>query len=435
MHTLQQLHSGELKGHKHLKLSCQLSRFPDEIFSLADSLEVLDLSGNQLSSLPADFGKLSKLKIAFFSDNLFTELPEVLSDCRSLDMIGFKSNQIESVPENSLPETTRWLILTNNKISAIPRSIGKCRRLQKVAFAGNRLNGLPDDMAQCTNLELLRISANQFTQLPGWLLHMPKLAWLAVAGNPFSRLAQKVDAPDEFSWNEFELLEQLGEGASGNIYKARWNSNRTPPEVAIKVFKGEVTSDGFPADEMQACIAAGTHPNLVGLLGKIKDHPDGKQGLIMELIPKTYYNLGMPPSLVTCSRDTFKDGTFFTSTQILKIARGIASATMQLHKRGLMHGDLYAHNILVDNNANSLMGDFGAASFYDPQELSAMALQRIETRAFGCLLDDLLMNGLPMDSSLPLTLALRGLRDECMRETTGERPLFDEIVRRLDALH
>ena len=74
MHTLQQLLSGELKGSKHLKLIDGLTEFPNEIYSLAESLEVLDLSGNRLSVLPHDFGRLSKLKIVFFSDNLLNPI-------------------------------------------------------------------------------------------------------------------------------------------------------------------------------------------------------------------------------------------------------------------------------------------------------------------------------------------------------------------------
>ena len=68
MQTLQQLLSGELIGTKKLKLSCGLTEFPSEIFTLADTLELLDLSGNQLSQLPEDFGRFKKLKIAFFSE-------------------------------------------------------------------------------------------------------------------------------------------------------------------------------------------------------------------------------------------------------------------------------------------------------------------------------------------------------------------------------
>ena len=49
MHTLAQLKSGQLAGCKRLQLAEGLTEFPREIFTLADSLEILDLSNNQLS--------------------------------------------------------------------------------------------------------------------------------------------------------------------------------------------------------------------------------------------------------------------------------------------------------------------------------------------------------------------------------------------------
>ena len=52
MHTLEQLKRGELTGITRLDLSEGLETFPAEIFELADSLEVLNLSGNSLTSLP-----------------------------------------------------------------------------------------------------------------------------------------------------------------------------------------------------------------------------------------------------------------------------------------------------------------------------------------------------------------------------------------------
>ena len=97
MHTLEQLHSGELKGIQRLQLRCGLTEFPREIFELADSLEILDLSGNQLSALPDDLPRLHKLRVIFCSDNPFTELPEVLGQCTQLSMVGFKANRIAHV--------------------------------------------------------------------------------------------------------------------------------------------------------------------------------------------------------------------------------------------------------------------------------------------------------------------------------------------------
>ena len=60
MHTLDQLRAGQLHGLKRLNLSEGLTEFPREIFALANTLEVLNLTGNALSSLPDDLGRLHK---------------------------------------------------------------------------------------------------------------------------------------------------------------------------------------------------------------------------------------------------------------------------------------------------------------------------------------------------------------------------------------
>ena len=254
MQTLEQLVSGKLKGATRLNLSCGLTEFPQEIFELADTLEILDLSENHLSTLPENFSDLKKLKIVFFLNNDFTVFPEVLAKCPALTMVSFKSNKITRVPENAFPVNLQWLILTNNAIEEIPASIGNCKRLQKVALAGNQLKALPNEMARCANLELLRISANKLSEFPQWLLSLPRLCWLAFAGNPCCQTVQLENVLPEIPFGELTLLETLGEGASGIISKAKWKTNSLQKEVAVKVFKGEVTSDGYPQDEMNACI-------------------------------------------------------------------------------------------------------------------------------------------------------------------------------------
>ncbi|KTC33555.1 hypothetical protein AO269_16245, partial [Pseudomonas putida] len=75
MNTLELLEAGQLAGATRLDLSCGLTEFPQAIFTLADSLEVLNLSGNALTRLPDDLHRLHKLKVLFCSDNPFTELP------------------------------------------------------------------------------------------------------------------------------------------------------------------------------------------------------------------------------------------------------------------------------------------------------------------------------------------------------------------------
>ena len=52
-----------------INLSAGLSEFPADLYRFADSLEVLDLSGNQLSDLPADLHRFQKLKRLFLTSN------------------------------------------------------------------------------------------------------------------------------------------------------------------------------------------------------------------------------------------------------------------------------------------------------------------------------------------------------------------------------
>jgi hypothetical protein len=425
MQTLQQLISGELKGTKTLKLCCELKTFPKEIFDLKDTLEILDLSVNHLSHLPDNFNDLKKLKIAFFSDNDFTEFPEVLSKCQSLTMIGFKSNKISYIPENAFPINLQWVILTNNCIESLPKSIGYCLQLQKVALAGNNLKELPEEMINCKKLELLRISANQISQFPEWLLSLPRLSWLAYSGNPCCKTIQITNELLNVSWDELTMKEQLGEGASGIISKAHWKNETTSKHVAVKVFKGNVTSDGFPEDEMNLCIATGYHKNLVTVLGKIQQHPTQKLGLVLELIPPSFKNLGGPPNFETCTRDTFKSGTNFPLDTILTIAKSIADAANHLHLKGILHGDLYAHNTLIDDDAQTIFGDFGAATAYDTSDKNAIRIERLDVRAFGCLLEDLLNYNFEKDNSLKNTLFQ--LKNDCMQTDILKRPGFEEI--------
>lgn len=439
LNTLEDLRAGKLAGSRRLKLACGLTEFPREIFALAETLEILDLSGNALSSLPADLPRLGKLRILFCSNNPFTELPAVIGQCARLEMVGFKANRIRTVPAAALPANLRWLILTDNQIAELPPEIGRCTRLQKLMLAGNQLKVLPPEMANCTRLELLRIAANRFPALPEWLLSLPRLSWLAYAGNPFCQSAElstrAQSTVSHIPWNDLQVRHQLGEGASGVIHHAEWQCDDGLQPVALKLFKGALTSDGLPHNEMMASITAGEHPNLIPVLGKVDQHPEDAHGLVMSLIDTGFRNLAGPPSFDSCTRDIYPAETTFDLNTALGIALGIAAAAEHLHAQGIMHGDLYAHNILHGAEGQALLGDFGAASFVATDDQAvAEALQRIEVRAFSCLLEELLER-CPVAVDGEKTLKLLGdLQADCAQENVSARPLFSEIVQVLNAL-
>ena len=434
MDTLAQLRAGQLSGVTRLDLACGLTEFPREIFDLADSLEVLNLSGNALSQLPDDLHRLRHLRVLFCSDNRFTELPACLGQCTALTMVGFKANRIATVPGAALPPLLRWLILTDNHLSELPTELGQRPHLQKLMLSGNRLQRLPESLAHCHRLELIRIAANRLTELPEWLLTLPSLAWLAYAGNPLETEADAaaLESVASIPWSALRLEQQLGEGASGVIHRATWERPGQPAtQVAVKLYKGEMTSDGSPLHEMNACITAGRHPNLIRIEGRIVGHPQAQAGLVMELIDPVYRNLAGLPSLESCSRDVYANDTRFSAGVALRIASGIAQAAEHLHDQGITHGDLYGHNILWNEQGDCLLGDFGAASFHATADtLESRALQRIEVRAFGILLGELLErieSGLSDEGRR----RLEDLQRRCCEPQVLARPGFDEIVRAL----
>lgn len=282
MHSLATLRSGGYREASltRLKLTERLDVFPSEIldnekYGVANTLEILDLSGTGISELPVDFGlRLPRLKIAFFSNCKFKEFPRVLAKCPCLEMVAFRSNGMTGWAQGQndgdvsehcfpFPPRLRWLILTDNKLESIPSSIGRCAQLEKCMLAGNYLAGLPDAMAGCQNLTLLRLAANKLQALPTWVSSMPRLAFLSFAGNVCAgqgdgdldlegRMPKHHISPlPHVDWDRIEIHHVLGEGASGIISKGTIrNKTRTYSSAANSDDANQTATadpDSFPS--------------------------------------------------------------------------------------------------------------------------------------------------------------------------------------------
>jgi hypothetical protein len=422
---LDALRRGDLAGSRHLRLPSGLTELPVEVFGLADTLEILEIGPGGLATLPADFGRLRRLRVLFCSGNRFDRLPPVLGDCTELSQIGCRDSEVREMPGEALPPRLRWLTLTGNRIETLPRAIGERPLLQKLMLAGNRLSDLPETLADAGRLELIRIAANRIGRLPPWLPRLPRLAWIAYAGNPCEP-DRPVPAVADVAWDDLHPGRLLGEGASGRIMEADWHRDGAIRPVAVKLFKGAMTSDGLPEKEMAACLAAGDHPHLAGGLGRIIDHPERAQGLVMNLLPTGWRPLAGPPSLETCSRDVYDPGLALPVEVAVRLARATGRAILHLHGRDLIHGDLYAHNLLWDGMVGkAVLSDFGAASTL-PAGSEGDALRRVETRAWGILLGELL------DRCGEPATELRRLEAACTVEDAAGRPDMAEALDALD---
>ena len=426
---LDRLRQGALAGARRLDLACGLRAVPDEVLALADTLEVLNLTGNRLTQLPHWLPRLRHLRVLFASDNLFAELPEVVGDCPALQVVGFKANQIAQVGGAALPPQLRWLILTDNQIAELPAELGQRPALEKLMLAGNRLTALPDSLADAPQLALLRLAANRLSAWPRWLMAMPRLAWLALAGNPASPRALAAAPVPVWGWSQLQVGELLGQGASGQIHVvAQASTPEATPGLVLKLFKGAVTSDGLPADELAASLAAGQHPALCTPVACLGGHPQGTPGLVLPRIPPHWVPLAQPPSLDSCSRDVYPPDAPSAQAQpeaLQRLARTLASALAHVHAQGLMHGDFYGHNILWDcTTGQAQLGDFGAATWLPPGP-ERHAWQALEVLAFGHLLQELLDL---WPTHVPPPAAWSPLVVACRHPQPRHRPTLAEVV-------
>ncbi|HEY0353172.1 MAG TPA: lipopolysaccharide kinase InaA family protein, partial [Enterovirga sp.] len=108
----------------------------------------------------------------------------------------------------------------------------------------------------------------------------------------------------------------------------------------------------------------------------------------------------------------------------LRIARAVAEAAAHLHAGRILHADLYAHNILWDGVAGeAVLSDFGAASAL-PAGATGAALERIEVRAWGLLLGELLAR---CATEPDAAADLRALERACLQADPRARPRMAEI--------
>ncbi|EKO3409251.1 protein kinase family protein [Vibrio fluvialis] len=116
----------------------------------------------------------------------------------------------------------------------------------------------------------------------------------------------------------------------------------------------------------------------------------------------------------------------FSTSVLFQIAGTIADAVRHLHHQGVMHGDLYAHNILITSSGDALLSDYGAASFFDVTDPNQSAkLQRLDVRAFGCLLEELTERCDDLNDEV--RVELETLAFDCQHRDIMARPTFDKI--------
>src|ERR1035441_10152154 len=157
---------------------------------------------------------------------------------------------------------------------------------------------------------------------------------------------------DNTKLGHFSLLEKIGEGGMGRVYKAR--DTRLGRLVAIKLLAEARSEDaGRRARFVQEAKAASAlnHPNII-TIHEVGEQ-DGRTFIVMELVEGKPLNELIPR-------------TGMRLTDALRIAAQVAGALTTAHAAGIVHRDLKPANIMVDAQGRVKVLDFGLAKLSAP---------------------------------------------------------------------
>jgi eukaryotic-like serine/threonine-protein kinase len=149
----------------------------------------------------------------------------------------------------------------------------------------------------------------------------------------------------------YEVVALLGEGAMGQVYRAR--DTRLNRDVALKALPEvfELDSNRIARSKREAQIlAALNHPNIAAIYGF--EEAGGRHALVLELVEG--------PTLA----DLVAHGPM-ALTDVIGIARQVADALEAAHDKGIIHRDLKPANIKVTSNGVVKVLDFGLAKVWD----------------------------------------------------------------------
>ncbi|CAA7053306.1 unnamed protein product [Microthlaspi erraticum] len=150
----------------------------------------------------------------------------------------------------------------------------------------------------------------------------------------------------EIPWKDLVIGERIGLGSYGEVYHADWNGT----EVAVKKFLDQDFSGAALAEFRREVriMRRLRHPNVVFFLGAVTRPPN--LSIVTEFLPRgsLYRILHRPKSQIDERRR-------------IKMALDVAMGMNCLHTSTptIVHRDLKTPNLLVDNNWNVKVGDFG----------------------------------------------------------------------------
>ncbi len=237
----------------------------------------------------------------------------------------------------------------------------------------------------------------------------------------------------------YRLIAPLGEGGMATLWRAI--DEQLDREVAVKLLRDQYSRDaGFSARFRQEARAAGSlaHPNIVPVYDYGSDE-DGTQFIVMQLVD------GEDLSAL------LRERTVLGADDAVRVALGVASALEAAHRRGIVHRDVKPGNILITDEGDVKVTDFGIARavseasmtvtgttlgsvhYFSPEQARGDEVTgRSDVYALGIVLFEMLTGRRPFEGDSAAGVALKRLQEDPPRPSSIRpvAPALEAIVMR-----
>jgi serine/threonine protein kinase len=211
----------------------------------------------------------------------------------------------------------------------------------------------------------------------------------------------------------FEIIEEIGQGGMGTVYKAY--DNKIREVVALKLLKPEIASDPEVIERFR---------NELKLARQVSHRHVCRMYDIGEEWLSIY--ISMEYVAGEDLKSFIRRSGHLTEAKAVGLAKQIAEGLAEAHRLGVVHRDLKPQNVMIDKDGNAKIMDFGIArslhtrgvtgtgviigtpEYMAPEQAEGRDIDhRVDIYALGAILFEMVTGRIPFEGATPLSIVLK----------------------------